>query len=155
MFLAVFFGILAAVAVIGAIFQVSRLMEQSEKAAAERRGLPALRMRTIATACIVYDSTYGGYPEHLSDLGFAPSAPSNEHAGLIDEILASGKIDGFLVVYTPTKRESHGRPVGYTVTMTRDKPRQFYPYNYFVDETGVIRFTSEVRPAAATDPPII
>jgi len=158
-FLAVFLGILAAVAVVAGIFGVVSIRRGQEVEFQARRLRPVSNMRGIATACIVYQSIYGQYPEKLSQLGFAqgqgPSG-SREHGGLVSEELAAGKEDGYLYLYAPTKWDRKNRVTAYTVTATRKKDHWGgHGHNLFVDETGVIRQTWEERPATPADPPLL
>jgi len=156
-FLAVFFGILAAAAVIAGIVGVIRLVEQEQRATQVRREIPVLRVRTINTACITYQATYDRYPETLGQLGPSPGGGgsySAEHAGFIDEVFASGKVGGYTFSYCPTKRDRRGRVVGYAVTATRDPVSTWAIRNYFTDESGVIRSTLENRPATSGDPAV-
>jgi type II secretory pathway pseudopilin PulG len=157
-FLAVFFGILAAVAVILMLAGLVNLWQSREKAKQVEQHIRVLRMRVIATACITYQSTYGGYPETLAQLGPGPGGVGSftaEHGGLIDEVLASGKVGGYTFTYSPTKRDRRRHVTGYNVSATRDRSDGPYIYNFFVDQTGVIRSTLENRPATSTDQPII
>lgn len=153
-FLSVFFAILAATAVIGAVFWGYGLKKQGDQIEALSRKAMPIRMRTIAIACITYASTYDGYPESLSDLAPPPAGqmPSKKQAGFIDEVLASGKIDGYLVFYTPTGRDKEGHVTSYSVVATRDGSKRSFVHNYFIDDQGILRATSEDRPATANDP---
>lgn len=107
-------------------------------------------LRTLNTANVTYAST--------DDTGFAPSLqalasggakdPSPEHSMLIDDVLASGEKDGYVFTY-----ERHGTQA-YTITA---RPKQFGvsgKRNFFTDESGVIRFTEEDRPATVHDAPL-
>ena len=106
-------------------------------------------MRTINVA----EGTYWGgleskgYAGTLKELG-----PQGE--SLIDEVMASGKKDGYRFRLTPEPNAT-SRPIKhYTITahpivrMSKDQR------SFFTDETGVIRFTTENRNARITDPPI-
>ena len=70
-------------------------MAANEAAAAEN-------VRTITTAAVVYNTTWGnGYPPLLSTLGgLGPSATCNQ-AVLIDSVLASGQKTGYTFAYAP------------------------------------------------------
>ena len=117
-------------------------------------------LRTINTAAIAYESTYAnGFPPSLGVLG--PGNPETcSAADLIESVLAGGKKTGYLFVYTPgpkVEKPAKGCPPGaksYTVTA---RPQEFGKTghrNFFTDETGVIRVTSENRAATVKDPPI-
>lgn len=120
-------------------------------------------LRTIHAAAITYASTYNnGYPPTLAAI--APPAGGStlncNAAGLIDEVLAGGRKNGYVFDYKP------GEPVetpargctpgvqGYIITARPLKYGQTGMYNYFTDASGVIRNTSEDRPATKEDPPI-
>jgi len=120
--------------------------------------LPVNSMRAINTAEFVYASTYGrGYSPTLAALGPPPGSekPSAAHAGLIDEVSARGQCPWcqYTLTYTSGPKDAAGRigcyalsarPLEYLGTATK---------SYFTDESEVIRFTTEDRPATAKDAP--
>jgi hypothetical protein len=137
-------------------------------------------LRTLNTAEITYFSTYGDtYTSNLAELAPPPRGvePSVAAAGLIDSALASGtkrystyrvgddivdEIDPALgrkpdhayhYDYRPGPRDANGRIVNYTIC-ARSIGRVVGQNSYFTDQTGVIRQTTEDRPATAKDPPI-
>ncbi len=118
---------------------------------------PALRsVRDIDTAEITYASTYGhGYSPTLAALGPPPrgETPSEAHAGLIDHELATGKSIGYTFTYTPGPRDAKGEIQTYTLTASPLKYEESRR-SFFSDHTGVIRETSEDRPATANDTPV-
>lgn len=150
-----FLGILAAVAVLASLFGLYVLYQSHLEAERLERQMPALRMRTLSTALITYDTIYKGYPERLAQL--APPGlgadPSQDKAGLVDDVLASGKVDRYTIIYTPSEPDRRGRITGFTITATRDPDNTKHFRNFFLDETGVIRSTWEDRPATAEDYP--
>ncbi|HLE79862.1 MAG TPA: hypothetical protein VJA25_01055 [Dehalococcoidia bacterium] len=108
-----------------------------------------------------------GFPANLATLGPPPkgNAPSCNHADLIDpwpateNWLAMGKRSGYVFQYTP------GPPVpnppagcvpgvqSYTLTA---RPEEYYKtgwHSFFTDQSGVIRWTREDRPATTQDSP--
>ena len=96
-------------------------------------------LRTLATCCEQYRTLYGEYPPTLNDL-------RGDNLDYIDEVLAAGEkhsydfdITGGNNTYTCT-----GSP-----ETESDGDRAF-----FVDESGVIRWTTGMGPATAVDPPI-
>src|ERR1700730_19132990 len=58
-------------------------------------------IRTISTASVVYNTTYGvGFAPSLVALGGNPATPSAAQAGLIDSVLSTGVKSGFNFTYT-------------------------------------------------------
>ena len=110
-------------------------------------------LRTMNTACITYNSTYGQYPGSLTNLGpvASGSTPTSNSADLLDSILgASG---------TPQKS-------GYKFTYALGSGNQTYSVNanpvvqnqtgirgFFTDQSGVIRMNS-TGAATNTDAPL-
>jgi hypothetical protein len=114
-------------------------------------------LRSINTGEVTYASTYGkGFSPTLAALGPPPqgSQRSADAADLIDAVLAGGLKGGYKFVYTPGSRDAEGRILSYTVAARPATPGVTGDRNFFTDEKGVIRFTREDRPAAASDPPI-
>ena len=113
-------------------------------------------LRTINTAEITYASTYNtGYSASLSALG-PPSpgtSPSATTADLIDSVLAGGTKSGYTFTYKPGLPDKTGHVKTYTV-VARPVSSNTGRNSYFSDESGVIRQTSEDRPATAKDPPL-
>ncbi len=113
-------------------------------------------LQRINTAEINYSLTFDkGYSTSLRELG--PPAegdqPSASAAGLIDSVLATGTKGYYVLTYTPGPRDAKGRITSYTLT-ARTLKYEGDDKNYYSDQTGVIRFTQEDRPATAADPPI-
>ncbi len=99
-------------------------------------------LRNIVTSQITYSATAGegSYAANLTEL---------ENARLIDSVLGSGTKDGYTF---STTRGSDGRTFRITATaLSQDKT---FPRNFYADETGVIRYTRENRPAWFKDPPL-
>jgi len=114
-------------------------------------------LRTINTACVTYATTYNvGYPEALRNLRppTTGSNPTPTMAGLVDNALAGGAKSGYTFTYRPARPDSLGRINAYTVVA---RPMVFGltgKQNYFTDQSGVIRFTSEDREATTEDTPL-
>lgn len=119
------------------------------------QGSAAGSLRTINTAQTTYAETYKkGYSPSLKALGPPPGngQPSASAAGLIDDVLASGKKSGYFFVYMPGSPDKAGHIKTYTLVA---RPVNGAGTNsYFSDESGLIRQTSEDRLATAKDPPI-
>jgi prepilin-type N-terminal cleavage/methylation domain-containing protein len=109
-------------------------------------------MRTMNTACITYNSTYGQYPTAISNLGpvVSPAIPTSTQADLLDQVLApaSGvpQKSGYNFTYTSTGSvyTNNGDPVTVNQTGVR---------HFFTDQSGVIRFNAAAT-AAVTDSPL-
>ncbi len=127
----------------------------------------AATMRTFFTTATAYSSTYqNGYPPTLATLG-PPSgggAVDCQNADMIDNVLASGIKSGYHYVYVPSLQLPAAgptcNPAGYSAFTLNTDPGpggadrgRVGRKSFFLDETGVIRF-SLIAPAAATDPPI-
>lgn len=114
-------------------------------------------LRTINAAEVTYAETYKtGYSPTLGALAEGPNGarPSAWAAGLIDSVLAIGRKSGYSFVYIPGPKDSAGRIKSYTVVA---RPLEYVncgTNSYFTDESGVIRQTSDNRPATAKDPPL-
>ena len=109
-------------------------------------------LRMLNTSLVTYSTTYPevGYPANLKALsGEENQQPSPEHATLIDPgFLKEPAIkNGYEFRYTRIGIS------GYQITAT---PQQYDQgqESFFTDETAVIRFTKESRPATANDPPL-
>jgi type II secretory pathway pseudopilin PulG len=130
-------------------------------------------LRTINTAAITYGSTYDhGFPPTLAALGppknATPNLPTDEYikllsengAGLLDEILASGTKSGYRFTYAAGKVDSDGRINTYTVHANPVTPGETGDKYFFTDESGVIRRgeyddkTGKWGEANADSPPI-
>ncbi len=126
--------------------------EGGDTAANQARAVGALR--TVNTAAVYYASMYNvGYPKSLAAMGEGEGAPNQEHAGLIDKTLASGKKSGYIFTYRPGPLVN-GRIDTYTVVA---RPMQYGKTgirSFFTDQSGVIRVTNENREPTAGDPPI-
>jgi type IV pilus assembly protein PilA len=110
-------------------------------------------LRSLNTACITYNSTYGQFPPLLSNLGpvAAGAVPTSTTADLVDSVLAPA-----------TGSPSHS---GYTVTFVVGTGNASYVINsdpvtvnqtgvrhFFTDASGVIRFNATQTAAVADSP---
>jgi type IV pilus assembly protein PilA len=112
----------------------------------------ASTLRTLNTAIVTYATTYPdfGYPASLPALsGQQNQEPAPDHAMLLDQTFAREPVirNGYQFRYTRTGQEH------YQITAT---PVQYSDglESFFTDESAVIRFTSESRPANAGDQPL-
>jgi hypothetical protein len=112
-------------------------------------------LKTIITAEITFYSTYPhGFSPDLKSLGGDGPNPSESAAGLIDESLASGKKGGYTFTYTAGAKDKDGITGTFSVVARPDSYGNTGKWNYFIDESGVIRETQEDRAATANDAPI-
>ncbi len=104
-------------------------------------------LRTLNTALVTYAATYPdvGFAKDLAALG--GNGGDANGAGLIDSVLASGEKSGY-------RFELHSSGATYEIVARPIRFGETGKRNFFTDETGVIRFTSEDRPATAADRPL-
>ncbi len=137
---------------VGTVTNPSENEEGGDTSANQARAVGALR--TVNTAAVTYASTYNvGYPKSLAVMGVEEGAVTQDHAGLIDKTLASGKKSGYVFTYRPGP-VTNGRIDTYTVVA---RPMQYGKSgvsNFFTDQSGVIRETKEDREPTVNDPPI-
>ncbi len=112
-------------------------------------------LRDINKAEGQYASEYAkSFSPSLKALGPSSGSaqPNASAASLIDSSLASGTKQGYAFNYSPSSLDSTGRIMSYAITARcwcLDEHLSFY-----TDESGVIRFTREDRPANAKDEPL-
>ena len=99
---------------------------------------------TLCTAQSVYERSH-------PDTGFASSL--SELDALIDPLLATGNKEGYTFILTAAPRDTHGRIAHYTIVAVPQEYRKGTP-SFYIDETGVERFTTENRPATVSDSPV-
>jgi type IV pilus assembly protein PilA len=107
-------------------------------------------LRTIDTAQLHFSENHPkkSFASSLAELGPPPGAD------LIDAALVSRTKSGYVFTFKPGSPDPSGPIPHYTVTA---RPQTFEKTGYrsfFTDESGVIRYTVENRPATATDPPL-
>jgi type IV pilus assembly protein PilA len=110
-------------------------------------------LRTMNTACITYNSTYGQYPAALSNLGPAGGGlPTSTSADLLDQILApasgASTKSGYTFTFTPGAGNANYTTLADPVTVNQTGVRHFY-----TDQSGVLRFNATAT-AAVTDSPL-
>lgn len=102
-------------------------------------------VRTLATACLVYESSLShGYPARLSFLGPSSSGLAEDDFGfgLIDAALASGTKQGYVFEYT-AGQQVRGKITGFRVIA---RPVSGDRRSFYVDETAVIRYSTSGDP---------
>lgn len=105
-------------------------------------------IRVITTSQFEYESTHpqSGFAPSLAELG--PPPGENQ----IDGALASGTKSGYLFTMTASDPGKIGKNTAFTVSAVPLKFGKFDQYSFFSDESGVIHYTRENRPANASDP---
>jgi len=109
-------------------------------------------LRTMNTACITYNSTYGSYPPAVSDLGPSGGTPSSTSADLLDQVLAPASgtpsKSGYNFTYAAGAGNATYTILGDPITVNQTGVRHF-----FTDQSGVLRFNAAAT-AAVTDSPL-
>ena len=113
-------------------------------------------IRSINTAEAYYAKEYKmGWSPTLAALGVPQDGmkPSATAAGLLDDSLTRGKKANHIFTYRAGKPDATGKITTYTLSV---RPVKWHEglWNFFDDETGIIRGTTENRAATASDPPI-
>jgi type IV pilus assembly protein PilA len=112
-------------------------------------------LRTMNTASITYNSSYGNYPTTLSDLGPSNGAtPTSTTADLLDSVLApaGGGNTASKSGYTFTFASPVAN-VGYTVNADPTSVNQTGVRHFYTDASGVVR-VNLTQAAAVTDSPL-
>jgi len=119
-------------------------------------------VRTINTASITYNSTYGnGFPPSLAAIGTTGAAPSCTNAMLLDQVLTSGTKSGYLFAWQAgtvqlTSASSscaggYGYSDGYVVTAQPVTTGTTGQRSFCSDASGVIRFDPTGAKATAAN----
>ena len=112
-------------------------------------------LRTMNTASITYNSTYGNYPTTLTQLGpVAPgTSPTSATADLLDQVLAP---TGGVMIATKSGYDftfaSPVTNVGYTVNAAPHSPNQTGVRYFYTDASGVVRVNGTVAAGVADSP---
>ncbi len=111
-------------------------------------------LRTITTASVVYNTTYGvGFAPSLVALGGTSSTVSATSAGLIDSVLASGVKNGYVFTYTVLSTDAYGNAQAYSVNADPITPGTTGDRHFYSDQTSVIR-GNLTQSAGASDSPL-
>jgi type II secretory pathway pseudopilin PulG len=115
----------------------------------------AAGVRTITTASIQYQSSYGHYPQTLEQLSQPPgnATPDENHAGLIDPTLASRIKSGYVFTYQGIDSHHDGKTDAFTINADPAEAERSGFKHFFCSEDGVVRVERD-RPASAESPPI-
>jgi hypothetical protein len=97
-------------------------------------------LRTLNTAAVTYLSTYGHYPPALRNFGLSASGiPSEEGAGLIDDLLAKGgRKSGYLFTYRTFPAFGSNNGVGYKISADPLEPGKNGQRHFSTNQTGTI-----------------
>jgi len=118
-----------------------------EKGRIETRRSDPLRVIFLAQREYAREHPDKGFARSLEDLG-------NDSGGsLIDSVLASGTKSGYEFILWTAGPNSQGRVSRFFV-VARPEKYQEGERSFFIDESGVERFTTEHRAATAADPPV-
>ncbi len=135
---AITYPLFLAVLVMAGLIDLDRMLNYAKRAAPSSSAIGSVRH--LVTSQRVYSETTGD--------GNAASLEKLYSSNLIDSMLASGTKDGYtFILSTDAGNDSfaiHATPITYDA-----RPRSFY-----TDQTGVIRYTTEDRPATVDDNPL-
>ena len=112
-------------------------------------------LRTINASAQTYTTRYGrGFPPSLAALGPAAEKTSvdAQAAGLIDQVLASGRKFQHTFNYVPSDFDEKGSPKAYSIRADPDEG-QYDDHHYFTDQSGVIRVEHQ-KPADKSSNPL-
>jgi len=136
--------IVVAIILIIAAIAIPNLL-RSKMAANEASAVGTLR--TINTASVSYSTTYGTYPNALTNLGPSTS-PTSTAADLVSSPVSSGSKSGYNFTYTASSTYQQYSITANPVTVGVTGQRYF-----FTDQTGVIRYNLTTN-ATSTDQPL-
>jgi type IV pilus assembly protein PilA len=109
-------------------------------------------LRTMNTACITYNTSYGQYPLALTNLApvVSPALPTSTAADLLDATLTTAPFQksGYTFTFHPaggTTYSINSDPMNSGTTGVR---------TFFTDQTGVIHVSSSGSAAASSDSPL-
>jgi prepilin-type N-terminal cleavage/methylation domain-containing protein len=110
-------------------------------------------IRTMITACLTYNSTYGQFPPLQANMGPANGAtPTSSEADLLDSLLgvANAVKSGYTVTYTAG---TSSPIISYALNADPVIQNQTGVRHFFADQTGVIRANPSVT-ATVNDSPV-
>src|SRR5579863_3233636 len=108
-------------------------------------------LRNITTAELVYSTTYGiNFSTTLLQLSGSGVNPDPNNAGLIDQVLAGGVKQGYVITYTPLTTDSQGHTATYSVTADPINPGITGQRHFYSDQSSVIRSNAS-NPAGSGD----
>jgi type IV pilus assembly protein PilA len=102
-------------------------------------------LRNISTAELLYSSTFGiNFSTALIQLSGSGMPPDQNHAGTIDESLASGTKSGYIFTYTQLTTDTYGHTATYSVTAD-PLASTTGQRHYYTDQTCVIRSNISIQ----------
>jgi type IV pilus assembly protein PilA len=135
------------------------LQEESRSGAGPSESAAASTLRTLNTALVTYSSTYPqvGYPANLAQMsGRESQQPSPDHALLLDSAFLSEPLirNGYEFHYVLLNSGAADSEARYQITATPVQYGKNTAESFFTDQTAVLRFTTENRPANENDEPL-
>ncbi len=103
-------------------------------------------LRNIVTSQITYSATIG-------QGSFAPSLKALQDEGLIESRIGSGTKEGYRLLMTAGPPDEQGKITTFSVVASPVEYGVTGYAHFYSDESGVIRYTLEDRPAWFKDPP--
>jgi type IV pilus assembly protein PilA len=114
----------------------------------------AQSLRTISTAELVYSTTYGmDFSTSLLQLSGSGVNPDPNNAGLIDQVLASGVKQGYVITYAPLTMDSQGHTATFSISADPLSQGTSGQRHFYTDQTNVIRSNVAI-PAGPGDLPL-
>ncbi len=134
------FALVALLSLIGGVMYLSSSEELEQERMGANEAAAINSIRNIVTSQITYSANLGkgNYAVNLKALG---------DAGLIRSVLASGTRFGYAF-------STSGDADTFTVSATPLDYGSTGAHSFFSDESGVVRYTREDRPATVGDPPL-
>jgi hypothetical protein len=137
------------------------MQEESRDSDGASESSAAATLRTLNTALVTYITTYPqvGYPVSVAQMsGRESQQPSPDHAQLLDPAFLSGPLirNGyeFNYVLLNTGTGTAGAEGRYRITAVPVQYGKSTIKSFFTDQTCVLRFTTENRPATENDEPL-
>jgi type IV pilus assembly protein PilA len=111
-------------------------------------------LRTMNTACITFNSTYGEFPPAQTDMGPANGGtPTSTEADLLDIVLApasgAASKSGYTITYAATGSAPYNT---YTINADPQTQNQTGVRHFFTDQSGVIRANPSSTASVADSP---
>ena len=140
--------IVVAIILIIAAIAIPNLM-RSKMAANEASAVASLR--TLNTSIVAYQTTYATDPSTLASLG-PSAAPSSTAADLVDNLLGvdPAQKSGYTITYTAVA----GTPITQYTMVAVPQSTSTGQRQFFTDQSGVIRQTTDGTTPTASSTPI-
>jgi hypothetical protein len=122
------------------LLDLPTLAEEWDRAELQNNEKSAIAsIKELAAAIEKYRVTYTRLPQTLAELGPPPTgAPKNDHAGLVDAALASGRKDGYSFRYVIVGANDVGAPAIYELAAIPADYGRTGTRSFFRDGTGVL-----------------